>query len=180
MQPQTAPRNYQQEFHDELNLWQKETPYPLTGLPNGQLPPNFFNIVDDAFAFEIPVGLKVNEEDFRRLQSLEGTEINLIDMGTVLYVLEKRTRAEYQWEKEEYLQYRDMVNILTAEWRKVCEPKSNELKEKYNALIEEEKAKIQGINEELLQKGGNYKNKRQKVNKQVSAELKELIAKAVK
>lgn len=143
MQPQTAPRNYQQEFHDELNQWQKETPYPLANLPNGALPPNFFNIVDDAIAFEIPVSLKVTEADFRRLHSLEGTEISLIDMGTILYVLEKRTRAEYMWEKEEYLQYRDMVSILTEEWRKCCEPKSKELKEKYNAMIEEEKKTIQ-------------------------------------
>lgn len=148
-------RNYQQEFNDEMLKWQQETPFPVNELP---LPPNFENIVKDAFYFATPALLKLTTADFKRIVNSEGDFLTLLDMGTILFVLESRTANDYGWEMPEYLEYIDMVSILTQTWRKTCEVKRDTLKVKYDGMIAEEKRKIEEArNEELLKNSGDYK-----------------------
>lgn len=117
----------QQKFNEEFLAFQQETIF------DGQLPENFSDLVKDSFMFTSPAYLKMPVDQWVTLLEKTGN-YTVLDMGTILHVMEQRTAREIEISMEDYNDRQKMLYIITMHFKSIVEPKATAIKRKVETL----------------------------------------------
>lgn len=122
------PQQAQIKFQEELAEFQASTAFPAHFIPT-----DFSYRVKQALKYHSPSQLKLSINEFADLYN-KSEHFSLLDMGTLLHVMESKTMEQLAHDLDEYVQYQVEVTAMAIEWKRLVEPKVQALQRKYQTM----------------------------------------------
>lgn len=121
------------EYTRIVNEYKQTEIFPKTNIPT-----DFLATVRKVLCFANPDTLQMTTAPYKGLKRNYDLLYTFLDMGTIIFAMQKRTQSELAMSDNEYDDYLDLLDVLTEDWKTIQEKAFTELAESMeaNALVE--------------------------------------------
>lgn len=135
-----------QQCQQHMLDWKTKTEFP-----QGDVPLGFAFLVNKAFRHIPPPAVKMELPPYIALRAILNNCYNMLDFGTILYVLQNSRQVDLDMSDEEYIKFLNNLQVLMVKWQQMVTD------EEMGISAAMEKAELEKYEAEKLKETNDYK-----------------------